>query len=202
MIGLIFSAFSDPVYTAQVFHRESPGVWAQLGIQLLGATLISVWSALWSYLFFNILTKIKTSDDDQPNLLRIPLDLEEWGADLELNWGIGRTKLKRTLAEYLSRVQNELPAADPLDEVRWRGASLFLFDPLLTATLHHQMNNEAYLNLPTSKAVLRFVVDHYKPYFIKQDDNSDDEEPPDSASDTPEPENDDVVSYSMSSKSD
>jgi hypothetical protein len=64
------------------------------------------------------------------------------------------------------------------------------------------MNNEAYLNLPTSKAVLRFVVDHYKPYFIKQDDNSDDDEPEESGSEGQEPENDDVLSYSMSSKSD
>jgi hypothetical protein len=119
MIGLIFSAFSDPTYIEQVFHREARGVWAQLGVQLLAAALISVWSAVWSYLFFNVITKIKTGNEDQLNLLRIPLDLEEWGADLELNWGIGRTKLKRTLAEYLSRVQNELPAADPLDEVRF-----------------------------------------------------------------------------------
>ena len=94
--------------------------------------------------------------------------------------------MKRTLAEYLSRVQNELPANDPLDE----------------------MNNEAYLNLPTSKAVMRFVIDHYKPFFISQQYSEDDED------DVPDPgggvdtgavdpnEDETVVSYSLSEKAD
>jgi hypothetical protein len=128
-----------------------------------------------SFILFGLFTKWKTNREEQQNVLRIPLDLEEWGADLELNWGIGRTKLKRTLAQYLSRVQNELPASDPLDE----------------------MNNEAYLNLPTSKAVMRYVIDHYKPYFVKQH-YSDDEKEEDS--DAGHEDDDAVISYSMSEK--
>lgn len=199
-LGLIFCAFSDPTYVQQTFNRPFPGIGIQLGMQCLGVVVIAAWSGLWyadiavspssarssdlgricavhysSFLFFGLLTKWKTNREEQPNILRIPLDLEEWGADLELNWGIGRTKLKRTLAQYLSRVQNELPASDPLDE----------------------MNNEAYLNLPTSKAVMRYVIDHYKPYFVKQH-YSDDEN--NEQSDAGDVDDDAVISYSMSEK--
>eukprot|EP01122_Echinamoeba_exundans_P008467 TRINITY_DN2813_c0_g1_i1.p1 TRINITY_DN2813_c0_g1~~TRINITY_DN2813_c0_g1_i1.p1 ORF type:complete len:436 (+),score=56.54 TRINITY_DN2813_c0_g1_i1:610-1917(+) len=176
-LGLLFTAFSEPAYVQQAYGRQFPGVGIQFGMQLLAVVVIGAWSGFWSFVLFGLLTKWKTNREEQPNVLRIPLDLEEWGADLELNWGIGRTKLKRTLAQYLSRVQNELPAADPLDE----------------------MNNEAYLNLQTSKAVLRYVIDHYKPYFVKQhysDDEKEDDSDPGHADD------DAVISYSMSEKAD
>jgi hypothetical protein len=148
-LGLIFAAFSSEEYVRRAFNRLYLGLGRHLLSQLLGIVALSIWSGGVTYVFFGMATRIiKTDKSTRPNILRIPLELEEWGMDVDLNWGIRRVKLRPTLADYLSRVGSERPVSSPFDE----------------------MNLDSFLNLPTSKAICRFIVDRYRPQFVRHQD--------------------------------
>lgn len=149
-LGLIFAAFSNEAFVRRTYNRAYLGLGRHLLSQVIGIVALGVWSGVVTYIFFGIITRIiRTDKTVRDNVLRIPLDLEEWGMDVDLNWGIRRIKLRPTLADYLSRVgRSERPGTSPFDE----------------------MNLDSFLNLPTSKAICRFIVDRYRPQFVRHQD--------------------------------
>jgi len=44
----------------------------------MSVATIAAWSAFWSYILFGVFKYIPTNQDKQTNVLRIPLELEEW----------------------------------------------------------------------------------------------------------------------------
>jgi hypothetical protein len=156
-VGLLIGSFSSADKVQAAFGRQFPGVGIQFGVQLGGACLIAAWTSFWTYIFYKLIACIfKTNKKVRDNIFRVPLELEEWGIDLHLSWGLEVSHGKRTLAEYLTRVHMGLSSSDPVDSLG---------------------NDSQYLNFPSSKAILRMVIDRYRGLYMKNQEGIDSEDP-------------------------